>query len=146
MTASPFRFAHRLRVRWAECDMQGIVFNPHYMMYFDTATTEYYRAIGLRYPADLLALEADVFMVANSCNYRDAARFDEDIDVRLRTEYLGRTSFRMAFAITRDGGTLVDGTATYVIGHHKERTPMPLPAPLVDAVIAYETTAPERKA
>ncbi len=32
-----YRFFHRLRVRWAECDMQGIVFNPHYMMYFDVA-------------------------------------------------------------------------------------------------------------
>lgn len=146
MTAPTYRFAHRLRVRWAECDMQGIVFNPHYMMYFDTATTEYYRAIGLRYPADLLALEADVFMVASAANYRDAARFDEDIDIRVRTEYLGRTSFRMAFSIERDHGVLVDGTATYVIGHHRERTPMLLPAPLVDAVLAYEPTAPARKA
>ena len=31
-----FRFSHRLRVRWVEVDMQKIVFNAHYLMYFDT--------------------------------------------------------------------------------------------------------------
>ena len=47
---SDFRFFHRLRVRWAEVDMQKIVFNAHYLMYFDTAIADYWRAIGLAYP------------------------------------------------------------------------------------------------
>ena len=52
----PYRFIHRLRVRWGECDMQGIVFNPHYMALIDVALTEYWRDIGLPYP-DALAAE-----------------------------------------------------------------------------------------
>ena len=40
-----FRFFHRLRVRWAEVDMQKIVFNAHYLMYFDTAMSDYWRAM-----------------------------------------------------------------------------------------------------
>ena len=47
MKRSDFRFFHRLRVRWAEVDMQKIVFNAHYLMYFDTAITEYWRALAL---------------------------------------------------------------------------------------------------
>jgi len=35
-----FRFFHRLRVRWAEVDMQKIVFNAHYQKYFDTAMAD----------------------------------------------------------------------------------------------------------
>ena len=44
-----FRFFHRLRVRWAEVDMQKIVFNAHYLMYFDTAISDYWRALALPY-------------------------------------------------------------------------------------------------
>jgi hypothetical protein len=44
-----FRFFHRLRVRWAEVDMQKIVFNAHYLMYFDTAIADYWRALALPY-------------------------------------------------------------------------------------------------
>lgn len=47
MQRSDFRFFHRLRVRWAEVDMQKIVFNAHYLMYFDTAIADYWRALAL---------------------------------------------------------------------------------------------------
>ena len=44
---SDFRFFHRLRVRWAEVDMQKIVFNAHYLMYVDTAVADYWRALAM---------------------------------------------------------------------------------------------------
>ncbi|MEO8060823.1 MAG: 4-hydroxybenzoyl-CoA thioesterase, partial [Burkholderiales bacterium] len=44
MTRTDFRFSERLRVRWAEIDAQKIVFNGHYLMYFDTAVAGYWRA------------------------------------------------------------------------------------------------------
>ena len=47
MKRDDFRFFHRLRVRWAEVDMQKIVFNAHYLMYFDTAVSDYWRALAL---------------------------------------------------------------------------------------------------
>jgi acyl-CoA thioester hydrolase len=37
-------FSHELRVRYGECDPQGIVFNANYLLYFDVAFTEYWRA------------------------------------------------------------------------------------------------------
>jgi len=125
--------------------MQGIVFNPHYMMYFDVAFTEYWRMLDLPYPAAFLADGSDTFMVASAVNYRDAARFDDEIDIGVRTAYFGTTSFRMAFEIRRGGGLLVDGNATYVVGDSTTRAPRALPAKLLDAVAAYEAVAPERK-
>ena len=50
-TREDFRFFHRLRVRWAEVDMQKIVFNAHYLMYFDTAIGDYWRVLALPYEA-----------------------------------------------------------------------------------------------
>ena len=142
MTDDPFRFFHRLRVRWAECDPQGIVFNPHYMMYVDVGVTEYFRAIGLPYPDAFLADGTDTFMVACAVNFRDAARFDDLIDVGLRVEQFGRTSFGMAFSLRRDGQVLTEGTLTYVNGHRETRHPAPLPERLVSAVMEFETVTP----
>ena len=39
--AQPFR--HRIRVRFNECDGQGVVFYANYLMYFDVAMTELWR-------------------------------------------------------------------------------------------------------
>jgi len=47
MTRRDFRFVHTLRVRWAEVVKQDIVFNGHYLTYFDVAITEYWRCIGV---------------------------------------------------------------------------------------------------
>jgi acyl-CoA thioester hydrolase len=125
--------------------MQGIVFNPNYMAFFDHAFTEYWRTIGLRYPEALLAHGLDNFMVAANINFRDAARFDDELDIGVRTEYFGTTSFRVAFSVRRDGGVLVEGVATYVIGDAKTRAPTPIPQQIVDVIIAYEEIAPARK-
>ncbi|HET9531211.1 MAG TPA: hotdog domain-containing protein, partial [Blastocatellia bacterium] len=56
-----FRFHHKLRVRFAETDLQGIVFNGNYLTYYDVAWTEYFRAIGLRYQ-DMIEMEADTVL------------------------------------------------------------------------------------
>jgi len=47
MAREDFAFFHTLRVRWSEVDMQSIVFNGHYLNYFDVAFTEYWRHTGL---------------------------------------------------------------------------------------------------
>ena len=57
-----FRFFHRLRVRWAEVDMQKIVFNAHYLMYFDTAIADYWRALALPYEEAMPMLGGDLYV------------------------------------------------------------------------------------
>ena len=143
--ADPFRFVHRLRVRWGECDMQGIVFNPNYMAYVDVALTEYWRAIGMVYPQALAEFGLDSFMVAARQSYRAPARFDDDVDVAFRTEFLGTTSLRFAFAIRRGETALFEGAATYVIADRETMRPKNLPARLIQAITDYEAVAPELK-
>jgi acyl-CoA thioester hydrolase len=145
VSGDPYRFFHRLRVRWGECDMQGIVFNPRYMEYVDAAFTEYWRTIGMPYPEAFLAGGTDTFMVAAQVNYRDAARFDDELDIGIRTEYFGTTSFRIGFSIRRDGAALVDGAASYVNGNKTTRAPLALPLALIQKVLAFERTPPQRK-
>lgn len=83
---SDFTFMHTLRVRWAEVDAQGIVFNGHYLTYFDVGITEYWRAAGLRYPDAFATADTDLFLVKATLEYRAPARFDDLLDIAVRVD------------------------------------------------------------
>src|SRR5690606_10218886 len=87
-----FRFFHPLRVRWAEVDPQGIVFNGNYLTYADVAITEYFRAMDVAYPADLLKDGGDFFAVKTLLEYLAPARFDDLLDIGVRVSRLGGAS------------------------------------------------------
>ena len=74
MTRNEFRFFDRLRVRWSEIDSQKIVFNAHYLMYFDTAVTDYWRALSLPYVEAMHLLDGDLFVVKATVEFHASAR------------------------------------------------------------------------
>jgi acyl-CoA thioester hydrolase len=106
-------FVHRLRVRFHECDPQGVVFNAHYFAYFDIALTEMWRAAFGSYQA-VVEQGTDVVVVEASATYRAPARFDDEIDVALAIARLGTTSMTTETAIRRDGQLLVEGRLVHV--------------------------------
>jgi acyl-CoA thioester hydrolase len=125
---SDFAFFHRLRVRWSEVDPQGIVFNPNYLLYADVALTEFWRALGIDYVAMPKAHGVDTFMVNAQVDYFGSALFDEEIEIGVRTERLGRSSLVLRFAVFRGDAGLVAGALTYVFATTgPERTPTPIP-------------------
>ena len=89
MKPQDFRFFHRLRVRWAEVDMQKIVFNAHYLMYFDTAMMDYWRALALPYEEAMLQLGGDLYVKKASIEFHASALFAEQLDVALKCERIG---------------------------------------------------------
>ena len=106
-------FVHRLRVRFHECDPQGVVFNAHYFAYFDVALTEMWRAAFGSYQS-VVDQGTDVVVVEASATYRAPARFDEEIDVELTVARLGTTSMTTQTAVRRDGRLLVEGRLVHV--------------------------------
>jgi acyl-CoA thioester hydrolase len=144
VSRSEFRLAHPLRVRWAEVDPQSIVFNAHYLMYFDVAATEYWREVGCEYPAFFLANGVDTFVVKTTLEFRAPARYDDQLEICMRAARLGRSSIRMLLEIHRSGMLLVSGELVYVIASANDRAPTPIPAPLRAAIVAYESIAPEQ--
>lgn len=124
--SAPFR--HRMRVRWPECDMQGIVFYGHYLAYFDLAITELFReAIG---PWGTLLDEHDADLVVGEVNlrYRASARFDDELDLLVTVVNLGTTSMTSRLVIERDGELLVEGTLRHVCVDPETKTKRELPA------------------
>ena len=141
-----FRFSHMLRVRWAEVDRQNVVFNGHYFTYFDVAITEYWRAIGFRYPEDVQKVGTDVFAVRSTAEYHGAATYDDVLEVCCRVGRLGRSSLQFVFAIYRGAELLTSGELVYVNAIPATRQAAPWPPSMRDAVLAYERTPPEQNA
>ena len=143
-----FVFFHRHRVRFAEVDLQGIVFNPRYFEYFDIAVTEYMRAAGFAYPGGLTSLGADFFAVDAQATFRASAHFDDELEIGVRVARIGRTSVRFELAVlrAREAGDdeLVLGKLVYVAAGGEPRASVPLPQPFIDAALALERTPPER--
>ena len=142
MAREDFQFAHRLRVRWAEVDKQGIVFNGHYLTYFDVGVTEYYRAIGRPYPAALASAGTDFFAKKAEIEYHAPAEYDDLVDVCVRTSRLGRTSFEFRIEIYREAQLLVSGSLVYVNADPATRQPRPLPVFMRDGIASFEKTKP----
>ncbi|MGE5338978.1 MAG: acyl-CoA thioesterase [Gemmatimonadota bacterium] len=145
MAYADFRHRIGLRVRWAEVDMQSVVFNGHYLTYCDVCLTEYWRAIGMRYPEDFLKIGSDVFARKITIEYHAPALYDDELEVCGRAARLGRSSLGFAIEIFRKGETaasLIDAELVYVNVDPSTRRPAPLPPALREAIRRFELRAP----
>jgi YbgC/YbaW family acyl-CoA thioester hydrolase len=149
MQRDSFKCAPRLRVRWAEVDMQKVVFNGHYLTYIDTAIAEYWREIGLPYPQGYVErYGSDMFLRKALVEYLGSARYDDVLSVATRVERLGRTSMTFQFGIFREDpqpaeAPLVTAELVYVNADPQSMKSVPLPAELRERVLAYERVAPQ---
>ena len=143
MAREDFACTHRLRVRWAEVDMQRIVFNGHYLTYIDTAVADYWRAIGLPYPEGYVErFGSDMFLRKATVEYLGSAHYDDALEVLCRTAKLGRTSMTFLFEIWRGGDLLIGAELVYVNADPRSRKAVPLPEELRRCVLGFEKVAP----
>ena len=143
MPKQDFTFSHRLRIRWAEVDRQDIVFNGHYLTYFDLGMTEYLRAMGFPYPAGLLEAGSDLFVVKATVEYKTSARYDDEIDIHCRVARIGRSSIQFLFEIYRGEDLLVTGENIYVNADPHSKQSAPVPEVLRAAIRRFEKVAPD---
>jgi YbgC/YbaW family acyl-CoA thioester hydrolase len=133
-----YRFAERLRVRWAEVDMQHIVFNAHYLMYLDTAVAGYWRALALPYQDSMHALGGDLYVRKATLEYHGSARYDDQIEVGIRCQRIGNSSMLLRGAVFRDSRLLVHGDLVYVFADPATQTSRPVPPLLREVLEGFE--------
>ena len=139
---SDFRFFDRLRVRWAEVDMQKIVFNGHYLMYFDTAVAGYWRALALPYAETMELLQGDLYTRKATVEYEAPARYDDLLQVGMRCARIGNSSVVFEGAVFRGDDLLVRGELVYVFADPATMVPRPVPPDLRDVMLGYEAGKP----
>jgi YbgC/YbaW family acyl-CoA thioester hydrolase len=135
---SDFRFFHRMRVRWAEVDMQKIVFNAHYLMYFDTAISDYWRALCLPYQPTMDALEGDLYVVKATVEFHASARGDDQIEVAMQCSRIGTSSLTFTGAIFRGDEHLITGEIVYVFADPATQKSKPVPPALREIMLGFE--------
>ena len=94
--SSPFTL--RIRVRYAECDAQQVVFNGRYADYADLAATEFMRAALGGYQ-ELLAKGLDTQVVNLTIDWLQSARFDDVLDIQVEASHMGNTSYTLSMAV-----------------------------------------------
>ena len=142
---SDFRIFHRLRVRWAEVDMQKIVFNAHYLMYFDTAIADYWRALALPYEEAMLALGGDLYVRKATVEFNASARVDDVLDVGMKCVRVGNSSILFLGGLFRGEELLVTCDLVYVYADPATQTSKPVPPLLREILAGYEAGEPMRE-
>lgn len=119
-------FTTTLRVRYGECDAQGVVFNAHYLAYVDIAITELWREAFGSYDA-MLERGVDVVVAEAHLRFRSPARFDDLLRIEVLVEQLGTTSIVTRHRMFRDDDELVEVEIRHVTVDPQTlaKTPMP---------------------
>ena len=120
------RFTHSVRVRYAECDAQGVVFNAHYLAYFDMNITELWRAAFGSYQS-MLDRGVDLVVAEARLRFRSPARFDQEITLEAGVARLGTTSISTDHYVVRDGELLVEGVLRHVVVDSATLRKTPIP-------------------
>ena len=136
---SDFKFHHDIRVRFADTDLQAIVFNGNYLTYYDVAWTEYFRALGLTYKT-MIERGVDTVLARTTLEFKSPARFDDVVGVYTRISSIGKTSLVFEFEAYVEGEGRLAGTASslYVCVDPKTLSKIPVPAFLREAVNSFE--------
>ena len=115
--AAPFR--HRIRVRFNECDQQGVVFYANYLMYFDVAMTELWREAFDGGYAGMIEAGTDAVVLEANIRYRAPAQFDDELDLVAAVTSIGTTSTvtRLSAERAADGSVLAEGELRHVFIH-----------------------------
>lgn len=119
-------FVHRVRPRYAEVDAQGVVFNAHWLTYFDEACTRWFETMGFE-PKESFFHDFDLMLVRAVLEWQGPAGFDDLVDIAVETARLGSASFDVRYTATVGDQPVCVGTVTYVSvtpGTH-ESAPIP---------------------
>lgn len=117
---------HRIRVRYGECDPQGVVFNANWLAYFDLLITELWReAIGDY--AEMVAAGTDMVVAEARVRYLGPAGFDDEIDFELRLARLGTTAMTSRIEARVGERPVVEGEMRHVFIDPATKAKKPIP-------------------
>ena len=115
---------HTVRIRYVDCDMQGVVYNAHYLTFIDDGFDLWLREID---PAFETALGWEVMVKRAEITWATPARFNDHLDIDATATRWGTTSLDVSYRGTVSGTDVFDATITYVTVGHDDYQPIPIP-------------------
>ncbi|HXV27441.1 MAG TPA: thioesterase family protein [bacterium] len=91
-------FDYEYRVRYSDTDKMGISYYANYFLWFESARTEYFRALGLPYTE---CEKKGYFLpvVETGAHYRASCTYDDLIVVRTSVNLLQRSTMRFEYQV-----------------------------------------------
>jgi YbgC/YbaW family acyl-CoA thioester hydrolase len=116
------------KIRYSDCDPQGIVFNGNYARYWDDAATDWFEELGFG-GEQLGGIGADVVTARFEIDFRASARLGDVLETTVEVEKLGNTSMTLRLTTRRlsDGAVVVEGRQVQVFVDVENFRPVPIP-------------------
>jgi len=133
-------FRHTLRVRFQECDPQGVVYFARYPEYYDLTITELWRTAFGSYGA-MVGSGTDMVVAEQRVRYLAPALFDDLVDVDVSIDRLGDTSMISSYTVTRNGELLVEGDFRHVFIEVATKAKKTIPDEIRTVLAGYATAA-----
>jgi acyl-CoA thioester hydrolase len=109
-------FAHTIRARYGEVDMQGVVFNAHWLTYFDDCATRFFDWLGFAPKETFVSGGGFDFMLVKALvEWKGSAGFDDEIRIDVAPARIGNSSFDLQYSSSVDGHPACDARVTYVL-------------------------------
>ena len=142
MAKSDFRFMTKIRVRWMECDGQGIVYNGAYLDYLEIGQAEYYRNLGFAIYIIPQSGYFDFVVVKSTQEFKALAKVDEIIELHVRVSNIGNTSLTLNLEIYAEGNDrLLTSIETVYVGYDTAtESTRPVPDAIRELVTHFEET------
>lgn len=135
--AMPQTFVYQRRIEFRETDMAGIVHFSNFFAYMEQAEHAFLRSIGLGVICELDGQKISFPRVNASCDYRNAIKFEEIIDIEVRIKRIGTKSITYGFQFSREGTPVAEGSVTTVccrFDHETKPQSIPIPPAFVQAI------------
>ncbi len=139
----PEAFVHELRVRYGECDPQGIVFNANYLLYFDVAFTELWRAAVGPWQ-EMVERGVDAVVAETNIRFRAPARFDDELRLTLQITRLGASAITTEIDVLRGDELLIEGWLRHVCVDRSDWRKTELPDWVRSGLRRFEAADAER--
>ncbi len=96
-------FVWQLRVYWEDTDGGGVVYHSRYLNFFERSRTEWLRSRGVQ-QAKLAAEHGLIFVVRRmEIDFLRAARMDDELEVGVALQKMGRSRMELAQEMVRKG-------------------------------------------
>ncbi len=116
------------KIRYSDCDPQGIVFNGNYARYWDDALTDWFGEHGYG-GEELGGSGVDVVTARVEMDFKSSASLGDVLETTLKVERFGTTSVTIGFETARvsDGTVVTAGREILVFVDPNDFRPVEVP-------------------
>ena len=135
MSSQPFRFRHRVEVRFKDIDVGGHAHHSHAFVYFEEARASYWRQVVGREGLD----DIDYILAAAEVRWHQRVLWPQTLDVGVRVTRLGKKHFEMEYEVWgEDGEHLQSGRTVQIMYDYEAARSKPIPEGVRTAIERHD--------